>query len=154
MRCCDCAMFSLLRNVVFNNAVQPKVSSVLLFLFLFCFVVCFVISLLLELFFQPRKIVLTIQRKISKRKTFYWTLHHAINRIYRGRIRVFFDYSISWGFGLSSASLCEGECYTEFLLFCSKVKSEKRILLFPSPLLSVVSPWRSRPYFNSPRSFC
>lgn len=56
-------------------------------------------------------------------------LQHAINRIYRVWISVFFDDSISWGWGLSSASLREGECYTEFLLFCSKVKSEKRILL-------------------------
>lgn len=65
---------------------------------------------------------------------------------------VYFDYSISWGLGLSSASLCEGEYYTEFLLFSSKVKSERRMLLFPSQL-NVVSPWGSRPYFNSPRSF-
>lgn len=52
----------------------------------------------------------------------------------RSRIRVYFDYSISWGLGWSCASVCEREYCTEFLLCGSKAKSEKKMLLFSSQL--------------------
>lgn len=55
----------------------------------------------------------------------------------RGRVIVYLYYSISGGLGLRATSVCERECFAEFLLFGSKAKSEKRTLLFPSQLTAV-----------------
>lgn len=122
---------------VLSNAIMPKVSEFLSFLD------C------RDYASHPGRFLLHIQGRISQKKKNAIECHKLATSV-RSRIGVFFDNSISRRLGLNSARLCGGECYTELLSFSSKVKSEGRILLFPSQSNNVHLR-RSRPHFKSPK---